>query len=71
MNGMTQEQVLDKYIGKKGSPEREEYDTELRKTMDSLKAKEGCKRREKPVVVPYVPGLTCKYLAPDPFGTGR
>ena len=36
MDGMTQEQMLDKYVGKKGSPEREEYDTELRKTIDGL-----------------------------------
>ena len=29
------------------------------------------KKERKPVVVPYVPGLYCKYLVPDPFGTGR
>lgn len=34
MDGMTQEQMLDKFIGKKGTPEREEYDIELRKVLD-------------------------------------
>lgn len=34
----------------------------------SVKAK---KRSRKPVVVPYIPGFYCKYLVPDPFGTGR
>ena len=29
------------------------------------------KKERKPVVVPYIPGFYCKYLVPDPFGTGR
>lgn len=29
------------------------------------------RKERKSVVVPYIPGLYCKYLVPDPFGTGR
>ena len=33
--------------------------------------KKGKGKRRKAVVVPYIPGFYCKYLVPDPFGTGR
>ena len=43
-------------------------DTKSKETT-SKDAKE--KKERKPVVVPYIPGLYCEYLVPDPFGTGR
>ena len=47
MDGMTQEQMLDKYIGKKGSPERDNYDAELRKVLDDYRIGEAIKAARK------------------------
>lgn len=47
MDGMTQEQMLDKYIGKKGSPERDDYDAELRKVLDDYRIGEAIKAARK------------------------
>lgn len=40
---MTQEQMLDKYVGKKGTPEREEYEAEVRKALDDYRIGEAIK----------------------------
>ena len=47
MDGMTQEQMLDKYIGKKGSPERDNYDAELRKVLDDYRIGEAIRQTRK------------------------
>ena len=39
----TQEQMLDKYAGKKGTPEREEYEAEVRKALDDYRIGEAIK----------------------------
>ncbi len=43
MEAMTQEQMLDKYVGKKGTPEREEYEAEVRKALDDYRIGEAIK----------------------------
>lgn len=40
---MTQEQMLDKYVGKKGTPKREEYEAEVRKALDDYRIGEAIK----------------------------
>lgn len=47
MKTMTQEQMLDKYIGKKGSPERAEYESEVRKAIDDYRIGEAIKAERK------------------------
>ena len=47
MKAMTQEQMLDKYIGKKGTPERDDYDAELRKVLDDYRIGEAIKAERK------------------------
>ena len=47
MEAMTQEQMLDKYIGKKGTPERDDYDAELRKVLDDYRIGEAIKAERK------------------------
>ena len=42
---------------------------ENKKTAKTTKKSKG--RKKKIVGVPYMPGFYCKYLVPDPFGTGR
>lgn len=42
---------------------------ENKKPVKTTKKTKG--RKKKIVGVPYMPGFYCKYLVPDPFGTGR
>ena len=42
---------------------------ENKKPAKTTKKTKG--RKKKIVGVPYMPGFYCKYLVPDPFGTGR
>lgn len=43
MESATQEQMLDKYVGKKGTPEREEYEAEVSKALDDYRIGEAIK----------------------------
>ena len=43
MEAITQEQMLDKYVGKKGTPEREEYEAEVLKALDDYRIGEAIK----------------------------
>ena len=47
MDAMTQEQMLDKYIGKQGTPEREEYEAEVRQALDDYRIGEAIKAERK------------------------
>ena len=48
MEAMAQELMLDKYVGKKGSPEREEYEVEVCKALnDYYKGKTIMVERER------------------------
>lgn len=43
----TQEQMLDKYVGKNGTPEREEYDAVIRKALDDYRIGEAIRAERK------------------------
>lgn len=47
MEAMTQEQMLDKYIGKHGTPEREEYETELAQALNDYRIGEAIRAERK------------------------
>ena len=47
MEIMTQEQMLDKYVGKVGSLEREEFEAEVREALDTYRIGEAIKAERK------------------------
>jgi len=47
MKAMTQEEMLDKYIGKKGTQEREDYEAEVRNALDDYRIGEAIKAERK------------------------